>query len=119
MPVNNKAIGRNIRNARKAQGMTQEKLAECMGVSSAYIGKLERGERTANLDNLSELANILTVPIESLVQGSVPIKNDGQLPNDFLDAVVSDTDSQFDQIDPKDIDKHIVNLQNAMKALLA
>ena len=87
MPVNNKAIGRNIRNARKAQGMTQEKLAECMGVSSAYIGKLERGERTANLDNLSELANILTVPIESLVQGSVPIKNDGQLPNDFLDAV--------------------------------
>ena len=83
MPVNNKAIGRNIRNARKAQGMTQEKLAECMGVSSAYIGKLERGERTANLDNLSELANILTVPIESLVQGSVPIKNDGQLPNDF------------------------------------
>ena len=30
---------------------------------------------------------ILTVPIESLVQGSVPIKNDGQLPNDFLDAV--------------------------------
>lgn len=24
MPVNNKAIGRNIRNARKAQGMTQE-----------------------------------------------------------------------------------------------
>lgn len=87
MPVNNKAIGRNIRNARKAQRMTQEKLAECMGVSSAYIGKLERGERTANLDNLSELANILTVPIESLVQGSVPIKNDGQLPNDFLDAV--------------------------------
>lgn len=87
MPVNNKAIGRNIRNARKAQGMTQEKLAERMGVSSAYIGKLERGERTANLDNLSELANILTVPIESLVQGSVPIKNDGQLPNDFLDAV--------------------------------
>ena len=87
MTVNSKAIGRNIRNARKAQGMTQEKLAECMGVSSAYIGKLERGERTANLDNLSDLANILAVPIEALVQGSVPIKNDEQLPNDFLDAV--------------------------------
>ena len=87
MPINSNAIGRNIRNARKAQGMTQEKLAECMGVSSAYIGKLERGERTANLDNLSVLANILSVPIESLVQGSVPIKNGDQLPSDFLDAV--------------------------------
>ncbi len=39
--------------------------------------------------------------------------------NDFLDAVVSDTDSQFDQIDPKDIDTHIANLQKAMKALLS
>lgn len=38
--------------------------------------------------------------------------------NDFLDAVVSDTDSQFDQIDPKDIDGLIANLQNAMKQLL-
>lgn len=38
--------------------------------------------------------------------------------NDFLDAVVSDTDSQFDQIDPKDIDGLIANLQNAMKNLL-
>lgn len=38
--------------------------------------------------------------------------------NDFLDAVVSDTDSKFDQIDPADIDKHIASLQNAMKNLL-
>lgn len=38
--------------------------------------------------------------------------------NDFLDAVVSDTDSQFDQIDPKDIDRLIANLQTAMKNLL-
>ena len=38
--------------------------------------------------------------------------------NDFLDAVVSDTDSKFDEIDPKDIDRHIADLQNAMKNLL-
>lgn len=38
--------------------------------------------------------------------------------NDFLDAVVSDTDSEFDKIDPKDIDSLIANLQTAMKNLL-
>lgn len=38
--------------------------------------------------------------------------------NDFLDAVVSDTDSEFDKIDPKDIDNLIANLQTAMKNLL-
>ena len=39
--------------------------------------------------------------------------------NDFLDAVVSDTDSEFDKIDPKDIDTLIANLQTAMKNLLS
>lgn len=39
--------------------------------------------------------------------------------NDFLDAVVSDTDSKFDDIKPEDVDKHIADLQLAMKKLLA
>ncbi len=39
--------------------------------------------------------------------------------NDFLDAVVSDTDSKFDDIKPEDVDKHITDLQLAMKKLLA
>ncbi|MDO4280094.1 MAG: FIVAR domain-containing protein [Peptococcaceae bacterium] len=38
--------------------------------------------------------------------------------NDFLDAVVNDTDSQFDEIDPKDVDGLIVKLQSAMQRLL-
>lgn len=38
--------------------------------------------------------------------------------NDFLDAIVNDNESEFSQIDPKDVDKIILNLQTAMQKLL-
>lgn len=38
--------------------------------------------------------------------------------NAFLEAIVSATDSEFDQVNINDIDKHIAGLQNAMKKLL-
>lgn len=38
--------------------------------------------------------------------------------NAFLDAIVSDTNSEFDQVNLDDIDKHITGLQVAMKKLL-
>ena len=38
--------------------------------------------------------------------------------NAVLEAIVSATDSEFDQVNINDIDKHIAGLQNAMKKLL-
>lgn len=87
MPVYDKIIGRNIRNARKAMGMTQEDVAERLGVSTPYIGKLERGERSANLDRLATLVPILKVPIEILVQGSVPVDTYNTAASGFLESV--------------------------------
>ena len=87
MPVYDKIIGRNIRNARKAMGMTQEDVAERLGVSTPYIGKLERGERSVNLDRLASLVPILKVPIEILVQGSVPVDTYNTAASGFLETV--------------------------------
>ena len=36
-------FGTNVRNHRKSQGLTQEALAEAVGVSIETIGKIERG----------------------------------------------------------------------------
>ena len=38
--------------------------------------------------------------------------------NDFLDAIVNDNESEFSDINPKDVDKIMVNLQTAMQKLL-
>lgn len=62
-----KLVGRNVRAARVARGMTQEKLADVSGFSQQYISDLERGRRNPTVVSLYELAEALTVtPVELL-----------------------------------------------------
>lgn len=43
-------LGLRIKSLRTEKGLTQEKLAEALGVSLEHIGKIERGKRTPSLD---------------------------------------------------------------------
>ena len=54
-----KKVGRRIRNARMGRNWRQEDLAELIGKTPAYIGMLERGERSASLDTFIEIATAL------------------------------------------------------------
>ena len=53
------ALGKRIRKRRVEQGMTQEQLARQVGVTTSFIGHLERGSRKASLETLVALANAL------------------------------------------------------------
>ena len=44
MAIEYKVIGRHIRAARKQKKMTQEAVAEALGVSLNHFGKVERGD---------------------------------------------------------------------------
>ena len=50
-------IGRNIAEARKRAGLSQEKLAEKIGVTAQAVSKWENGHNTPDLDNLFLLAD--------------------------------------------------------------
>ena len=65
-------IGANIKKARLSAGLTQEMLAERIGISAVYFGRLERGERKPSLDFLQHTAQALGVPLFSLLQHCVP-----------------------------------------------
>ena len=58
MSALNKAVGRKIREARKAAGMTQEDLAAITGYSRTNIGHIERGAVTARIDFIDAVANV-------------------------------------------------------------
>lgn len=55
---------------RKANGYSQEELAEKIGVSRQAISKWERSESSPDTDNLIALANLYGVTIDELLNGS-------------------------------------------------
>ena len=64
-------MGNRIRKHRQLKSMTQDALAEKVGVSPAYIGMIERGERAPSLDVFILIANELNVTADELLTGLV------------------------------------------------
>ena len=61
-------IGQNIRKIRKAHGLSQEELAEKMGVTDKAVSKWERDLSCPDINSLPNLAEILGVSVEDLMQ---------------------------------------------------
>jgi transcriptional regulator with XRE-family HTH domain len=59
-------LGKRIRNLRKAQGMTQQKLGDKADIDYKYIGAIERGEKNPSTDNLAKIAASLKVELYEL-----------------------------------------------------
>ena len=63
------AIGLRIRTARQASGLTQLELAARVGISCAFVGHLERGEKIPSVETLARLACALEISLDRLVLG--------------------------------------------------
>ena len=63
-----RAVGENIRGARKAAKVTQEVLAERAGMDRQAINRIEQGHASALLDNLIRIAAALDTPLADLVR---------------------------------------------------
>lgn len=62
-------VGRNVREARKALGLSQELLGEAAGLSQVSISAIERGVTATSLDVLDRLAVALkTSPLLLVVE---------------------------------------------------
>ena len=60
-------LGAQVRELRRARGLTQEALAEELGVTPRYLAGIERGERNLTLDSVDALASQLGVPATALL----------------------------------------------------
>ena len=69
MAVDFNIIGKRLKESRKKKGLTQEKLAELMNVSIAYLSKVETGKIHINLERLSQICNILGVTEGEILNG--------------------------------------------------
>lgn len=66
-----KALGQNLRKCRKEQKLSQEKLAEAVGLSANYIGLIERGEKQPALDTLVNILNALDASADAILAGDI------------------------------------------------
>jgi transcriptional regulator with XRE-family HTH domain len=59
-------FGARIRELRKAQGLTQEQLADFLGIEQKHVSLIELGKSYPSLDRLMRIAEVLKVPLPSL-----------------------------------------------------
>ncbi len=67
--INYKDMGKRIKEGRNRIEITQEKLAEKIDVSPSYISEIERGTSICSLAVLVNIAEILELNLDYLVNG--------------------------------------------------
>lgn len=62
-------IGKRIVQARKAKGISQEKLAADSSIDRSHIGFIEQGRRKPTVSTLYKIAKSLGISLEQLFKG--------------------------------------------------
>lgn len=65
----NATVGENLYRLRKNAGMTQAQLSERVGISSAFLSRVECGSKMVSIDVLYSLADALDVSCDALLRG--------------------------------------------------
>lgn len=60
------ALGKRLRAYRKLKNLTQQELADLLGISIAIVGGIERGTREPSKDVLAKISRVLGVTEDEL-----------------------------------------------------
>ena len=64
-----------IKVLREHRQMTQQDLANAVGMNRLYLSQIETGRATGGLKTLTRIAKALKVPLDMLVIGNEPVKS--------------------------------------------
>lgn len=62
------SVGENIKAKRQALGMTQEKLADAVGLGRSMVAQIERGSKVPNMVLGRDIARVLGCGMEELLE---------------------------------------------------
>lgn len=74
--IDKKRLGERLKEERLRRHLTQEELSEIVELTPAFIGHIERGDRSLSLDTLVKLCNALGVTIDYLLSDTLSPKDD-------------------------------------------
>ena len=67
-----RAIGEKIKGRRRELGISQESLAEILGVTYQQVQRYENGTNKLNVENIQTVADALNVPVSYFFEGEKP-----------------------------------------------
>ena len=70
--VSKQAVGQRLRAIRVAQGMSQTRLAELLGITQSNVSGLGRGVRSLTIHQVAKLATVLGVSTDEVLLGKSP-----------------------------------------------
>lgn len=91
-----KLLGARVKELRKARGLSQEQLAEVIGIVPAHVSRIEVGRSYTTLDRLERIANALDVPIKELFE-FMHLEND-TVRNGDIGEMVKELDEDYKKI---------------------
>lgn len=108
MALDKASIGLRVKHARTRRNISQEKLAEILGISRSQMTSLETGARGPSLELLIDIANTLKVPISELLADQLTEDESG-----------TDTDLHYILLDCSEQEEKIITkTAQALKAIL-
>ena len=79
-----KKVGERIRIARVTKGLSQQNIADELGLTVASYSNIERGVTDITITRLFEIATILNVKIEHLLGLTFPVGEIHEAPSPYL-----------------------------------
>lgn len=87
-------IGQRIRRYRKALNLSQEELAEKVGISTTHMSHIETGNTKLSLPVLVDLSNVLSVQTDAVIFGEKQ-ENKTLLKGELSDIIASCTTQEL------------------------
>ena len=86
--MNQEKIGKFISELRKSKGLTQQQLADMLGVTFQAVSKWERGKNAPDIAVLKDISTIFNVDIDDILNGETKNKYNNKLYYVFGGVVV-------------------------------
>ena len=89
-------VGENIQHLLDERGMTQQNLAEALGISKQVVNKIIKGNKAINVKEIAEIAQILGVSADDLLM----VRDTNTAPDSlsFMGTVQDDTLQKINRI---------------------
>lgn len=91
-------ISKRIAETRKSHNITQEKLAELLGVSPKHISHVERAVASFSLNNLVDFCRMFDTSLDYIILGKTDNSYLNNLPPEIIKILCTGDNKQIDQL---------------------